>query len=243
MEFIKRITSLVLAFLLVMSFSTIQASAAKRYEGDELANADVGDVVVFGAYEQDDNEFNGKEPIEWIVLEKQDGKLLVVSKYALAAKRYNTRSTNITWADCSLREWLNETFLEEAFSETEQDQIPTVSVSADKNPNYKKRDPGVKAKDQIFLLSVKEVKRYFGSNASRQCKPTAYARAQGCYVKAGCCWWWTRTPGDRGIKAAAIKNNGDINYKGYTVHCGGTAEDHSLGGVRPAMWIEISDLE
>lgn len=45
-------------------------------------------VVVFGSYEQDGDSGNGKEPIEWIVLDEQDDKLLVISKYCLVYSRY-----------------------------------------------------------------------------------------------------------------------------------------------------------
>lgn len=74
----------------------------------------------FGKYEQDNNTSNGKEKIEWLVLEVKDGKALVISKYALDCKPYNTSSTNVTWETCSLRNWLNNDFINSAFSATEK---------------------------------------------------------------------------------------------------------------------------
>ena len=50
----------------------------------------VGSIITFGAYEQDNNTRNGKEPIEWQVLEIKGGRALLISKYGLDAKRYNT---------------------------------------------------------------------------------------------------------------------------------------------------------
>lgn len=47
--------------------------------------ANVGEYVTFGHYEQDNDESNGKEDIEWLVLEKEDDKVLVISKYVLNA--------------------------------------------------------------------------------------------------------------------------------------------------------------
>ncbi len=44
---------------------------------------EVGDVIYFGSYEQDNNLSNGKEEIEWIVLAKENRKALLISKYAL----------------------------------------------------------------------------------------------------------------------------------------------------------------
>ena len=34
----------------------------------------IGDILTFGRYEQDDNEENGPEEIEWIVLDAKDGR-------------------------------------------------------------------------------------------------------------------------------------------------------------------------
>ena len=48
-----------------------------------------GDSIVFGNYEQDTNPENGKEKIEWIVLDVDRTKCLLVSKYGLDVKPYN----------------------------------------------------------------------------------------------------------------------------------------------------------
>ncbi len=48
-----------------------------------IKQAVVGDTVYFGEYEQDANNGNGTEPIEWIVLEKDGDKALLLSKYGL----------------------------------------------------------------------------------------------------------------------------------------------------------------
>ncbi len=47
------------------------------------------EYVVFGHYEQDVHDENGPEPIEWFILDEQDGKLLLVSRYILDGKKYN----------------------------------------------------------------------------------------------------------------------------------------------------------
>ena len=40
--------------------------------------------------------------------------------------------------------------------------IPIVTVSADENPEYS-TNPGKATQDQVFLLSLKETKKYFAS--------------------------------------------------------------------------------
>ena len=83
---------------------------------DALRDSNVGDYVVFGAYEQDREVLNGKEDIEWLVLEKEEGRILVLSKYALDAQQYHTSKEDVTWETSTLRQWLNEDFLNLAFS-------------------------------------------------------------------------------------------------------------------------------
>lgn len=235
-----RAAAIFLAVLLMFSCVSLPAHA-RSYKEDDIASADVGDTVFFGNYEQNDDEDDGKEPIEWIVLAKKEDRILVISKYVLAAGKYHERSTSVTWKDCSLREWLNDDFLEDAFTKEEIGKIPTVTVKADKNPKYG-TNPGKDTKDQIFLLSAKEAKKYFDSNAGRQCKPTKTAKEQDVYVKSGYCWWWLRTPGDYGYKAMAVRNNGELLNGGYTVHNGGKANSKkTYGGIRPAMWIQITE--
>lgn len=198
-----------------------------------LAKAKPGDTVLFGEYEQDNNTSNGKEDIAWLVLEVKDGKALVVSKYALDCKQYNTSNTDVTWETCTLRKWLNNDFINAAFSSYEKAMIPTVTVSADKNST----NPGNATQDQVFLLSITEANKYFGSDSARQCKPTDYAFANGAYVNSvnGNCGWWLRSPGVTQYSAhsaAYVHNSGGVYEPGSDVDIGTSA-------VRPAMWISI----
>ena len=205
-----------------------------KYKVEKLKVAKVGDYVFFGAYEQDNNTSNGKENVEWLVLEVKDSKALVISKYALDCKKYNTSYTDVTWKTCSLRKWLNNDFLGAAFSAYEKAMIPTVTVSADKNPEYS-TNPGNATQDQVFLLSITEAIKYFSSDSARQCEPTDYAVANGAYVYGGnsnCCWW-LRSPGRTQRNAADVLSDGDVYEDGDGVHCSG-------GAVRPALWIDLN---
>ena len=195
-----------------------------------LAKANPGDTVFFGAYEQDNNTSNGKEDVEWLVLEVKDGKALVVSKYALDCKQYNTSNTDVTWETCTLRKWLNNDFINAAFSSYEKAMIPTVTVSADKNST----NPGNATQDQVFLLSITEANKYFGSDSARQCKPTDYAVANGSREShsGNLCWWWLRSPGSTQDSAAYVYSSGGVIESGNDV-------DYNDGAVRPAMWISI----
>ena len=204
-----------------------------KYNVEKLKVAKVGDYVFFGAYEQDNNTSNGKEDVEWLVLEIKDGKTLVISQYALDCKQYNTSFTDVTWETCTLRKWLNNDFINAAFSADEKAMIPTITVSADKNPEYS-TNPGNATQDRVFLLSITEANKYFSSDSARQCKPTDYAVANGAWESnSGICWWWLRSPGYSQGRAANVYSGGDGYGDGDWVNDDGYA-------VRPALWIDLN---
>ena len=204
----------------------------------EKKPVEIGDTVTFGAYEQDNNYSNGKEAIEWKVLAKDGNKALVISRYALDCQPYNTQHTDVTWETCSLRKWLNGTFISNAFSSYEQNMIQTTTVTADKNPSYS-TPPGNNTKDKVFLLRVPEATSYFSSDEARRCGTTEYAKAQGVwtseYYLVDCkatCWWWLRSPARDSDRAVAVNNDGSVNGFGFGVSSG-------YNGVRPALWINL----
>lgn len=200
---------------------------------NKVKSVNVGDVYKFGSYEQNNNKSNGQEDIEWLVLEKDGTKILVVSKYALDCKPYNTSYIDVTWETCTLRKWLNNDFINAAFSADEKVMIPTVTVSADKN-FYNSTNPGNATQDQVFLLSITEVNKYFSSNSARQCKPTNYAVSGGACVNSsnGNCWWWLRSPGLVQDYAALVFTEGEVVESGCDVD-----DDFA---VRPALWIDLN---
>ena len=195
----------------------------------------VGDYIEFGTYEQDNDASNGKEAIEWLVLETQDDKILILSKYGLDCKAYSVDWEDITWETCTLRKWLNEEFINEAFTESEKLLIPTVTVSADRNPGYD-TNPGNPTKDKVFLLSIDEANRYFSSDRMRQCRPTEYADANNIVLKknSGNCEWLLRSPGIDQDHAACVGGDGRVDAYGSHV------DYDSLHAVRPALWIDLS---
>ena len=201
-----------------------------------LMDISVGETVTFGRYKQGKN--GEKEEIEWQVLAKNRDKALLISKYCLDCKPYNTEQTDVTWETSTLRNWLNGTFYNEAFNSEEKPFIQTTNVTADKNPGYK-TDPGKDTQDKVFLLSIKEAKKYFISDAARYASFTDYAEP---YAEAfmeeydyDAIWWWLRSPGYNSSHAAYVNFDGGIYTYGYYVYYGNCA-------VRPALWIDISNF-
>lgn len=150
---------------------------------------EVGDVITFGQYEQDGNYDNGPEDIEWVILSIDEEKALVVSKYALDCQPYNTEYVDVTWENCSLRAWLNNDFLNAAFSEEEQEHIPEVTLANEDN-SYYGTEGGNETTDRVFCLSENEVKdligytdyddeHHYGFSPNLLVEPTQYASNNG----------------------------------------------------------------
>lgn len=204
-----------------------------------------GKCIVLGHYPQTED---GKDntPIEWMMLDHDGQRALVVSKYGLDAQPYNKDYTSVTWETCTLRKWLNGTFYNKAFSSAEQAAILTTNVNNSKSQCYSgwNTSGGNNTQDKVFLLSYAEANKYFGvthdttSNTKSRVAPTAYAIAQGTYTyysnktadgtDAG--RWWLRSPGFYQSSAAGVRTDGSLDY--YRV-------DDDSGSVRPALWVNI----
>lgn len=211
----------------------------------DFSDTQVGDYITFGSYEQDNDLSNGKEPIEWLVLDKQDGRILVISKYALDAKPYNDEYVDVTWETCTLRSWLNDEFINEAFTSGEQAKIQSSIVTAEENTSYD-NDPGNETQDKVFLLSVGEAEDYFYLDSERVCELTMYAEANiDMEDHKSNCWWWLRSSGEFQNCATFVRVNGSINYNGNEVYDYDYVNNYDdrvdIAGaaVRPAMWIEL----
>ncbi len=197
--------------------------------------AKIGTEMVFGEYEQDNIHSNGKEAIEWIVLDVRQGKVLLVSKYALDTQpMHNEGREEVTWEDCDLREWLNGYFLGHAFSFQEQKGIAEVTVDVDVI-DEEDRGFGNPTQDKVFLLSLSECEKFFKDDASKQCEATIYAQARDGKKSDSNqnCHWWLRTFA-YGKNYATVPIDGEISIYGSSdyVFC--------EKAVRPALWIDLT---
>ena len=133
------------------------------------------------------------------MLEVRGDQALVISKCGLDCKQYNTIQTDVSWETCSLREWLNGTFLNSAFSMEEQEAIASTIVdnSIEQGSSEQKtwNTGGVNTEDRVFLLSYAEACGYFSSDSARQCQGTKYAEANGAFMIDRYCGWWLRSAG------------------------------------------------
>ena len=225
--------------------------AHKIYDGTivELLEAKVGDVVLFGTYEQDNIASNGAEAIPWYVLYKDGDKLLLMSVYLLDCVPYHEEWEAITWEECTLRQWMNDEFYYNAFDATERQHILTSYLRNEDNPWYG-TEGGNDTEDKVFALSLEEAERYFGVeknfvNAWKSASPeilaakvTAYAEARGAWVKtsiisgAGDGKWWLRSPGFDSGAAAQVDSSVFV--------AGILGVDDNNCAARPALWLNLN---
>lgn len=188
-------------------------------EKDYFHNANVGDTVRFGRYDQDGDPSN-VESIEWQVLKKEDGRALVISRYALDTMAYNTERTDVAWSDSALRKWLADSFYSEAFTDEEREFIAETQT-------------GENATDKMFVLSADEADEYFEHASWRASLPTDTAKSKGARVEENnTCWWWLRN--DESSDYAPY-----VNFDGNIVS--EFAVDYAKVAVRPAMWVIIDN--
>ena len=215
---------------------------------EETIVLDIGSRIAFGNYEQDNNPENGPEPIEWLVLDVQGSKRLLISKYGLNAIPYNDMREETTWEQCTLRTWLNSEFLQAAFSREEQAAILITDVDNSASQWYSSEwsiTGGNNTKDQVFLLSYAEANLYFHVtmenryNTESRVAPTAYAIENGASQISktktaagegtGC--WWLRSPGHMQDLALIVDYYGALSRS--FVH-------NAPVCVRPALWVDLN---
>ena len=226
MKFTKRLLSVCILLLLCCSSQAVAAS---------LPIPAVGDTIVFGSYEQDNQLDNGKEPLEWIVMEVQDGKAMLLSKYCIDTVIFYPKRVAMYWGKSDLRAWMNGDFLTETFTTEEQAAILTTTVT-NSNPHGMK-GAGDDTKDRVYLLSKAEVLEFFPEQKDRVAYPTEFAKSKGCTVddKTGSCRWWTRTSGARKMDICGMRLDGRISSYGMQ------DVDWPTNTMRPVMWVQVGE--
>ena len=232
--------------------SNIENNSKNIIEKTGQSAADASDIetITFGTYEQDNDISNGQEPIEWIILDKNGDQLLLISRYILDGHCYHDdfKDETITWAQSSLRTWLNDEFFNTAFSSVERDKIA------------KKTLPDEDVSDSVFLLNMEEKSRYFPLDSDSIARLTHYAYAQpgmaaeyngqtyeyrdgsiinwnipeSDYKKEMVYDYWMRsvTPSGVGNQPNYIDYSGCVTH-GYT--------NSTVLGVRPVIWVSRSN--
>lgn len=189
----------------------------------------VGSVVQFGNY-------------KWRVLNVEDNKILIISENIIDIQKYHEHYETVTWADCTLRPYLNNNFYNN-FSLSDQSLIIETRISNHDN-HWFGTDGGEYTTDKVFLLSIEEMAKYFGdSKQLRNKNPNSkyfiddhFNSERIALDKDGeALWYWLRTPGNISSFAAGVTSDGRISVSGDFVN-----RNNSFGGgIRPALWLKL----
>lgn len=205
---------------------------------DPVQTPKIGGTVLFGTYQQSSRN---ADPIEWKVLDVKDNKALLLSSQGLDCIRYNEDYSQTTWATCTLRLWLNTTFLNTAFSGKEQKAIieSRVDNSALQGNTAWSKKGSADTSDRIFLLSYAETNQYLKDYEDRVCSVTDYAISQYADTKIGDDgnshgFWWLRSPGEKNSYAAYVNFNGE---------CYSNAVGNGYISVRPVLWVDCEEAQ
>lgn len=201
----------------------------------------IGSIVPFGGY-------------HWLILDIQGSAALIITEYMIGQHPYHHNAGDVTWADCSLRKYLNGEFYNK-FTAAEQARIiPAFNKNHD-NQWYGSIG-GEDTRDYIFLLSMEEaVCKYFGDSSENiknrspkqlywfQKKDKNSDRRRSA-LDGNVWWWWLRSPGRDNRRAVyihgdgniGIQGNGTFRYSSNTIH---PSTGDNSGGVRPALWLSL----
>lgn len=148
----------------------------------------VGDTFTLGTYEQDNDLNNGAEDIEWVVIQnKGNNEYLCISKFVLDSQVFGYDGLEIRnrWSTSYLRDWLNDSFYNTAFTEADKRNLVNMTTkywtiqTADSVHMYKDT-----VEDMVRVLNFDELDLY----PYDYIRFTSYAKKQG-KLDSDSAWW------------------------------------------------------
>lgn len=201
--------------------SMLEARADMKAEQEVIDSKSIGQTVDLGTYSEDLSTYMGTSvagrPIRWVVVDKEDGRALLVTQQCIDEMAFDTRGDATDFKSSSLYAYLNGAFRDYAFSDAERDLIDgdvTVLGSFmvfDRAPS----------EDFLYATSVK------GGNENEE--------------------WWTSTVEEYSGSSYYSDSYHDgqplVNYVDSwgDIESGddGYEQDEVLG-VRPAIWVKLN---
>ncbi len=225
-------------------------------------------VITLGSYEQDNDTSTpgSAEDIEWIVIAEEGNRALLLSRYIIDCIPFDSENMSASWEDSYMRQWLNETFYESAFDDTEKSAIIATELDT-QIPGYSNT---VSTTDNVFLLSEADLGNYFEFDYwdetyhLGECAPalvtsaTEYALANGCFNselnsrsaaatvashpeldgQMSEMWWVRETGCIVGLTGDTI---GNIHWQPGDALIPISRRANVAMGVRPAIWIAVEN--
>ncbi len=145
-------------FLLAFDFEYPEVANTLDYSSHEPIPSDEfyeGNSIEFGAYRNN--------VLIWNVIAVEDDRALLLLSDVLRTEDgapdemlYNNEPIPATWAECSLRNWLNGEFYENAFGDDRDAIVEVLNINEDTWHS----DGGEDTYDKVFLLSIGDIQSY-----------------------------------------------------------------------------------
>lgn len=201
--------------------SMLEARADMKAEQEVIDSKSIGQTVELGTYSEDLSTYMGTSvagrPIRWVVVDKEDGRALLVTQQCIDEMAFDTRGDATDFKSSSLYAYLNGAFRDYAFSDAERGLIDgdvTVLGSFmvfDRAPS----------EDFLYATSVK------GGNENEE--------------------WWTSTveeySGSSYYSDSYYDGQPLVNYvdsQGDIESGDDGYEQDEVLGVRPAIWVKLN---
>lgn len=190
-------------------------------------------TIYFGRYTVASSKRS--DPLEWIVLENYtDGTSLLITRQLLSPQRYNIRRKNVNWDSSTLRSWLNDQFIEEAFAPEERELLKSQRIGNQRQTILGMRG-GISTEDRIYLLSQEEVNKFFPTTEMKRAKASPNLKRSRSDVNSyGYASWWLRSSSLLPMRALYVTPDGLIESKQVY---------KSRTSIRPVIRVSIAEIE
>ena len=214
---------------IINSFNATESLKEGRWEDAK------GAFIDLGHYEQDGDINNGKEEVDWIMLDINEERALLLSRFILDVRAYNNKNQNLSWEKSTLRKWLNKEFWEECFNQDEQNCILITEIdNSDEATNKQKKVK--RTKDGVFLLSASEIQKYYPNMSDRKSKVSTYVKnVDKPFIFDGYSSYYLRTARNKNKKPDVAYIQASTGVMSYNK---GTDKI----GIRPAVWVNTSAI-
>lgn len=186
----------------------------QKYCTQRLAKISTGDVIYLGKY--------NSEALTWTVASIRNGYAILVCNTIVAENPYNNQSGGMdpsspsyhynVWQRCSLREWLNNTFVNQAFNNQERSILKQATV-----PSAGECKNEGKVSDYVYILSRAEMDEAINAGWDADHAIRDYAL------------WLRGSAGTNGTSAQGY--NTGVSYGNSITYC---------HGIVPVIWISAN---
>lgn len=183
------------------------------------AKANSYQYMLFGSYMQSRDD----QPILWRVLTVDGNYALLLSEVILDTRPFDAVTND--WSKSSLKQWLNSSFMNEAFSESEQDAI------------LSNGDVG-----NVFLLSSSELTEPSYGFSSDINSKDVNRRAAGSMLAYNNNLWRVEDSSYTNYYARSKPNKKNVDLVTSKGEIKIARVERDNVGIRPAMWVDLSKL-